>query len=139
MFLVVENRGENSLWSRDHASLFPGGQGEPSHLHLVPSPTCPITVQLELRARASHSLPQSLPSWHHPVTRQILTGTIVQEAGPANSHGNPPSTRLHLVNNSGDTTLKCRQRCTSALLSITRVISYCCRSCCQNWVAILHP
>lgn len=49
MFLVVENRGENSLWSRDHASLFPGGQGEPSHLHLVPSPTCPITVQLELR------------------------------------------------------------------------------------------
>lgn len=40
---------------------------------------------------------------------------------------------------SGDTTLKCRQRCTSALLSITRVISNCCRSCCQNWVAVLHP
>lgn len=139
MFLVVENRGANSLRSGDHASLFPKGQGEPSHLHLVPPPTRPITVQLELRIWASHLLPQSLPSWHHSVTRQILTRTMVREAGPADSHGDPPSTRLHPVNNNGDTTLKCRQMCTSALLSITRVISYCCRSCCQNWVAILHP
>lgn len=88
-----------------------------------------IPAQLTLCTGVCRSMPLRLPSWHRPASKQILARSIIPEAGMANSRGDPLPAQLHLVNNSGDTT----HRCTSAVLSITRIVSYC-----QDWVATLH-
>lgn len=57
--------------------------------------SCPtnglVTSQPRLRSstQASRSLPQRLPSWHRPVSRQTLFRNAIREAGLANSHVDP--------------------------------------------------
>lgn len=80
---------------------------------LVPSlgPSHHIPAQLSFCTRVRRSMPSRIPLHHHRVNKQIGAITTVPEAALAYSHGDPLPTRLHPVNNRGDTTHKSRQRC----------------------------
>lgn len=91
--------------------------------------TGPITSQLAFCTGVRHAMPPRLPPRQCPVNKQIGARTMVPEAALTYSHGDPrlSGAVVHPMNDSVDTTHKCRQRYTSALLPITRVVS-CCRS-----------
>lgn len=99
------------LQSGVHASLVPGRRGGApiplSFLHWAHQ----IPAQLSFCTRVRRSMPSRIPLHHHRVNKQIGAITTVPEAALAYSHGDPLPTRLHPVNNRGDTTHKSRQRC----------------------------
>lgn len=127
------------FWSFVHTNLIPGWQGGTSHLY-------PLSLfgSLHHNPAVLHNVTPSLAAtvaflMALPCKQQTLARNVVCEASLASLHFDPPPTRLHPVTTVKNGTHRCRLSITSALLSITRVVSHWLLFCLDGrWNAALH-